>query len=425
MSLPAIHVEHLSKRYRIGSRQQAHTTLVDALSDAMARPLRTAAAWWGGHAADPSDEEVWALRDISFDVSVGEVVGIVGRNGAGKSTLLKILSRITEPTEGFAGLCGRVGSLLEVGTGFHPELTGRENVFLNGAILGMRRAEIREKFDEIVEFSGVGRFLDTPVKFYSSGMYMRLAFSVAAHLEPEILLVDEVLAVGDAAFQTKCLGKMGEVAREGRTVVFVSHNTAAVRTLCPRAILLDEGRVAMDGDAQSVVMEYLARSRRQEEVPLGERTDRVGTGRLRFTDARFMDEAGRPVTETMTGRSLTIEAAYEIEPGLDEAELIVSVSLWDALDNLVLLFASDEMGVKLRHLGRPGKIVVQIPRLLLRGGSYALKLFASHRTTEPENFCDSIERAASLTVLPGDHWSSGRTNRAGAYCVLDGTMSNE
>lgn len=242
----AIKVENLSKKYVIGAAQERQDTLRDWLV-AAGRSLRR---------RPTAENEFWALRDVSFEVQRGEVVGVIGRNGAGKSTLLKILSRITEPTSGRAYINGRVGSLLEVGTGFHPELTGRENIFLNGAILGMRRTEIARKFDEIVAFAEIEKFLDTPVKRYSSGMYVRLAFAVAAHLEPEILLVDEVLAVGDAAFQKKCLGKMGDVAKEGRTVLFVSHNMTAVNTLCQRALLLSLGRVICDGLSQDAINKY-------------------------------------------------------------------------------------------------------------------------------------------------------------------------
>jgi lipopolysaccharide transport system ATP-binding protein len=247
----SIRVEGLGKRYRIGALQQRHDTLRDALAGTVRGLARR------GTAAGGSDESIWALKDVSFELKRGEVVGIIGRNGAGKSTLLKILSRITRPTEGYAEVAGRVGSLLEVGTGFHPELTGRENIYLNGAILGMRKTEIERKFDEIVAFAEVESFLDTPVKHYSSGMYVRLAFAVAAHLEPEILLVDEVLAVGDVAFQKKCLGKMGEVTGEGRTVLFVSHNMVSVQSLCRRAFWLDRGAVAQVGPVPAVIGSYL------------------------------------------------------------------------------------------------------------------------------------------------------------------------
>jgi lipopolysaccharide transport system ATP-binding protein len=264
MSGVALRARGLSKRYRIGASQARYKTFRESLTEAVTAPVqRAAAALAGAMGRGPrrvaeDEAHVWALADVSFTIAEGEVVGIVGRNGAGKSTLLKILSRITEPTAGEAAILGRVGSLLEVGTGFHPELTGRENIFLNGAILGMRHREIRRKFDEIVAFSEVEKFIDTPMKHYSTGMYMRLAFSVAAHLEPDILLVDEVLAVGDAAFQKKCLGKMGDVAREGRTVLFVSHQMNTIRKLCGRCLWLDGGKLRMDGPTVHVVSGYEA-----------------------------------------------------------------------------------------------------------------------------------------------------------------------
>jgi len=247
-----IQVRGLSKRYRIGAQRARYGSLRESLTTWARQPFHAV-----GKKRGLRQPTIWALKDVTFDVMPGEVLGVIGRNGAGKSTLLRVLSRITEPTEGEVDLFGRVGSLLEVGTGFHPELTGRENIFLNGAILGMTRAEIGRKFDEIVAFAEIEQFLDTAVKHYSSGMYVRLAFSVAAHLEPEILLVDEVLAVGDAGFQKKCLGKMGDVARDGRTVFFVSHNMAAIRTLCSRAILVEVGRLTHDGEADGVVDAYL------------------------------------------------------------------------------------------------------------------------------------------------------------------------
>ena len=248
--IPAIRVSHLSKQYNLGGPQEPYHTLRDAIVNSLKAPMKVF------HKAPPM-EGFWALKDVSFEVEPGEVVGIIGRNGAGKSTLLKILSRITSPTEGTVELHGRVGSLLEVGTGFHPELTGRENIYLSGSILGMKRREIDAKLDEIVKFSEIEKFLDTPVKRYSSGMYVRLAFAVAAHLEPEILLVDEVLAVGDAAFQKKCLGKMGDVAKEGRTVLFVSHNMGAINTLCPKGALFENGRLVRFGPSNEIIGNYL------------------------------------------------------------------------------------------------------------------------------------------------------------------------
>lgn len=245
----AIRVRNLGKKYILGGHQEQYLTMRDAIVNSVKAPFRR-------FNQTPPEDGFWALKDVSFDVQQGDVVGIIGRNGAGKSTLLKILSRITAPTEGTVELHGRVGSLLEVGTGFHPEMTGRENIFLNGSILGMKKTEIEQKFDEIVKFAEIDKFLDTPVKRYSSGMYVRLAFAVAAHLEPEILVVDEVLAVGDAAFQKKCLGKMGEVAKEGRTVLFVSHNMKAVSGLCNKAILIDKGKILNEGSTGTIIQEY-------------------------------------------------------------------------------------------------------------------------------------------------------------------------
>jgi lipopolysaccharide transport system ATP-binding protein len=273
-SEPVIAIEGLSKRYRIGGERDSYPTLREAFSRAVSAPVSRLRRG----VARPRTSELWALKDLSMEIAGGEVVGFIGRNGAGKSTLLKILSRITDPTEGRAELRGRIGSLLEVGTGFHPELTGRENIGLNGAILGMSRAEIRKRFDAIVDFSEISAFLDTPVKRYSTGMYVRLAFAVAAHLEPEILIVDEVLAVGDAAFQQKCLSKMGEVAGEGRTVLFVSHNMAVIQALCRRAVFLDHGKAVADGSVDQVVGTYLRSLERSASQDLLEREDRDPRG---------------------------------------------------------------------------------------------------------------------------------------------------
>src|SRR3989442_790376 len=258
----------------------------------------------------PASDAFWALRDVSFEVRQGEALGVIGRNGAGKSTLLKILSRITEPTAGSVTLHGRVGSLLEIGTGFHSELTGRENIFLNGAVLGMRRAEIQRKFDEIVAFAEVERFLDTPVKHYSTGMYLRLAFAVAAHLEPEILLVDEVLAVGDAAFQKKCLGKMGDITEKGRTVIFVSHNMGAVASLCQTGLVLDAGRIRFAGPFTEAAQPYLGQLSRAHELPLWLRHDRAGTGEVKLTGFRLGSETGEPVDSIRNGHTARLVFDY-------------------------------------------------------------------------------------------------------------------
>ncbi len=308
MAQVALRVQNLGKQYRLGSGGPGYDTLADALL----RLARLPSRWMGRGAPSTAPKTFWPLRSVSFEVSAGDVVGVVGRNGAGKSTLLKILSGVTDPTEGWAAVWGTMGALLEVGTGFHPELTGRENVFLNGAILGMKRAEVTSKFDEIVSFSGIERFIDTPAKHYSSGMYMRLAFAVAAHLETRILLVDEVLAVGDAEFQRKCLQKMEQVGTQGRAVLFVSHDMAAVTRLCSRAILLDQGRVVADGPAAGVVHQYLhggsmhgAAVRewpRIEEAP----GDRVA----RLRAVRVLDESGRPAPEIDIRRPVRIEVEF-------------------------------------------------------------------------------------------------------------------
>ena len=320
MSDLAIRAEGLGKRYRLGTREP-YRTLRETLPGLLAAPLRglQRAVSPGGEGKtrpDRDDGYIWALKDVSFEVRRGEVVGIIGRNGAGKSTLLKILARITEPTEGRAEIYGRVGSLLEVGTGFHPELTGRENIYLSGALLGMKRQEIDRRFDEIVEFAEIGPFLDTPVKRYSSGMYVRLAFAVAAHLEPEILLVDEVLAVGDAAFQKKCLGKMGEVAREGRTVLFVSHNFGAIRSLCGRAFLFDSGRISLAGHSSEVISGYLEAVLRDEpkkgEISWFDRNDAPGCGELVLRSIKLIDRSGHVSWVFQPDESIKVEICYEV-----------------------------------------------------------------------------------------------------------------
>lgn len=309
MSRSAIRAEALSKRYRIGE-QTGYSMLRESLVNAAMAPFRRKR---GPTPSLQADEHIWALRNVSFEIAPGEVVGVIGRNGAGKTTLLKILSRITQPTEGAADVWGRVGSLLEVGTGFHPELTGRENVRLNGAILGMRRSEVERKFDEIVAFAGVERFIDTPVKRYSSGMQVRLAFAVAAHLEPDILLVDEVLAVGDAEFQQRCIGRMEDVSAAGRTVVFISHSMPAVLRLCPRVILLDRGGVVADGDARDVIRTYLesglgtSAERRWDDA-----ADAPGDDIVRLRAVRVVDDRGHTSEQIDITRPVAIEVEYRL-----------------------------------------------------------------------------------------------------------------
>lgn len=305
---PIVRVENLGKQYKIGAPRSPHGSLRDALTGVFRSPLKSLR-----RASGSKEETMWALQDVSFEVEPGEVVGIIGRNGAGKSTLLKLLSRITEPSTGRIELYGRVASLLEVGTGFNPELTGRENIYLNGAILGMSRAEIRRNFEEIVDFSEVERFIDTPVKHYSSGMYMRLAFAIAAHLEPEILIVDEVLSVGDASFQKKCLNKMEDVGQEGRTVLFVSHDVSAVTRLCPRSILLDGGKVSRDGPSEEVVGAYLGSDKgttAEREWPNLDEAPGSEVARLRAV--RVCDEDGRVADVADIRRPVALEVEYQV-----------------------------------------------------------------------------------------------------------------
>jgi lipopolysaccharide transport system ATP-binding protein len=355
----AIRVEGLGKRYRLGERQ-AYRALRDVLGDALKAPARLIAG--NGHAPSASAPGfLWALDDVSLDVRAGEVVGLIGRNGSGKTTLLKILSRITRPTRGRAEVYGRVGSLLEVGTGFHAELTGRENTFLNGAILGMSKREIARKFDEIVAFAEIERFIDTPVKHYSSGMYVRLAFSVAAHLEPEILLVDEVLAVGDLSFQKKCLGKMNEVAQRGRTVVFVSHQMNQIRRLCGRVALLDAGRVVTSGPTAEVIAQYEAATLSGAARGNG---DCTAQSKARFLRWEIAEPRSEPANFVTAPGPVRVKFTVEVRERLRAGQL--SIALFTAGSDLVWAWASEKTELE------PGMhdLLVRFPYLPLRPGSY-------------------------------------------------------
>ena len=392
---PIIEVRGLSKRYTIGEKRRRYGSLRESLGEWGRAPLRALTRI--GKGAAP---HIWALKDVSFDIMPGEAVGIIGRNGAGKSTLLKVLTRITEPTEGEARLWGRVGSLLEVGSGFHPELSGRENVYLNGAILGMRKAEIDRKFDEIVAFAELEKFIDTSVKHYSSGMYMRLAFSVAAHLEPEILLVDEVLAVGDAAFQEKCLGKMDDVTKQGRTVLFVSHNLGAVANLCTRAILLVGGRKHLEGASHDAVSAYIALGREQS----GERlwpdpSQAPGNDRIRLRSVRVLSD-GEITADTAIDRPITIEVQYwNSKPGV---RITTSIHLFDQLGTTVLATANMDSAnlVRDQWFGRPHPIGLfaarcEIPGNLLNTGRYSVDAIV---LTDVTNWEASAKEAVSFAV---------------------------
>ena len=409
LTTPAIRVDGLGKQYQLGTRA-THRTLREALMAGVRGAARSLSPGRGPRQPD----RFWALRDVSFDVAHGDVVGVIGRNGSGKSTLLKILSRIVEPSAGVVELQGRVGSLLEVGTGFHPDLTGRENVFLSGAILGMRRTEITDKSDEIVDFAEVERFIDTPVKHYSSGMYMRLAFSVAAHLEPDILVVDEVLAVGDAAFQKKCLGKMGTVARHGRTVMFVSHNMGAVVSLCSRALLLDAGRLVLDSDPISAAAQYQATltsaPARTTDLATAEH---FGTGKARFVSLRLLPERRDGTLREMMypGSRLRVETIIKAEAPVESAN--VGITIYDA-SGYRLVDANTAMQGRFVSLapGDEARVEFLLDDLRLKPGTYLVGLWMGRTNAED---IDGILYAATLDVEPDPQELRHSEQFPGAY----------
>lgn len=386
----AVDVEGLSKRYTLGrTEQHGYRTLRDALAGLWRRGSRVAAA----------QPDLWALRDVSFQVAEGEALGIIGHNGAGKSTLLKILARVTEPSAGRARLRGRVASLLEVGTGFHPELTGRENVFLNGAMLGMTRAEVRRAFDDIVAFADVARFLDTPVKRYSSGMYLRLAFAVAAHLTPELLIVDEVLAVGDHEFQRRCLGRMSAVAQAGRTVLFVSHNLRALEELCPRTLLLRQGQVAALGPSRDVVAGYIARRAGEAQGDLSAFVDRDGSGRARLLRVEVLEpELDRALAPVGFCRPFRVRLHYEAHERLAGAAL--GLALLNERDERLFVSATDEVALALPALEGRGAVdcVVQAPNVL--PGTYRLEAWILDPIAA--DYADHVRGVARLEIVVGD-----------------------
>ena len=404
-SLAAVRTEGLGKRYRIGAPSLRHGTLREAIMSAAAAPLRNLGQLRAltSFERDATDT-IWALRDFSFEVREGEVVGIIGRNGAGKSTLLKLLSRITEPTVGFGEIYGRVGSLLEVGTGFHKELTGRDNIYLSGSILGMDRGYIDRRFDEIVEFAGIGPFLDTPVKRYSSGMYLRLAFAVAAHLEPDVLIVDEVLAVGDAEFQQKCLGRMNEVAREGRTVLFVSHNLGAIQRLCTRAVLLEGGRLGYDGDTVESVRRYLA-SGGSEAPPVQwfdlSSAPHGGSGLARFVAVRYSGPDAMVDFRPCPGAPL--EITVRIRASAPIPRVTIGFTLSDHFGTPLTSGSTTASGWKGSVPEGPSTWRFRIYSLPLRPGTYQLGLWLC----DPLQTHDRIYPALGLEVFD-------RQNRASA-----------
>lgn len=409
MSDTVIRVENLSKKYVLGQqKQEGYTTLRDSISNG-AKGLLKPFQQNKPKVSAPSSEEFWALKDVSFEIKQGDRVGIIGRNGAGKSTLLKILSRITEPTKGSIHIKGRVASLLEVGTGFHPELTGRENISLNGAILGMSKAEITRKFDEIIAFAEVEKFLDTPVKRYSSGMYVRLAFSVAAHLEPEILIVDEVLAVGDSQFQKKCLGKMDAVSKEGRTILFVSHNMAAMRSLCSRAIFLKLGQLLLDTDVEGAISTYLSEDDSSEACIIWNEKNAPQTSVIRFIEAYMLNENNENTLNFDCRKEFSINIKYEI------LEVTNNLKIGFFIQNSegVSICGSTDYDSRTMAVTQPGiyESRCEFPGYILNTGKYSVQLGADYTSNSEKpiltSFClgftieDMEGHGSSSSALPG------------------------
>ena len=412
----AISIRGLSKAYVISHRSNGsrsrRPTFRDVVMDRIRHPLRAAGR-----------EAFWALKDVSFDVKEGDVVGIIGRNGAGKSTLLKILSRITKPTSGEIDIYGRIGSLLEVGTGFNPELTGRENIYLNGAILGMRRAEVRKQFDAIVAFSEIDKFLDTPVKRYSSGMYVRLAFAVAAHLRSEILIVDEVLAVGDAEFQKKCLGKMGEVAGTGRTILFVSHNMAAIENLCGSAVLLHGGSVLTKGPCKAVIATYL-----EHVLPssiasnaLAERKDRSGNGAVRLVSFHIEDENRVRVAAARSGSTLALVLGFNC-PGNPPANVDIGISFSSRQDQMLFVLYASYVKQTFRAAPGRGEFRCVIPKLPLTPGRYTVGARVTAGNDEADWPWNGV---GMIDVEGGDFYGTGHRGFEGAPFLVSGEWSIE
>lgn len=399
----AIKVEHLGKRYKIGAKQEAYRTLRSTVTDVVTAPFRRRNRTGDPGCQAAESSHIWAMKDASFEINRGEIVGIIGRNGAGKSTLLKLLSRITEPTTGYADIHGRVGSLLEVGTGFHPELSGRENIYLNGAILGMRKVEIDQKFDEMVAFAEIDRFIDTPVKHYSSGMYLRLAFAVAAHLDQDILLVDEVLAVGDFAFQAKCLGRMQAVGREDRTIVLVTHNMAVVSQLCHRVILLEGGRVAAEGSPRTILERYLKSTKAGVCEWIREAGTFANHG-MAIRSLKMYGQDGDSFEEVPSNHSYHVEVTYEVLTEHMQGRIVLEV---ETVEGVIILATTDcDSKHGMDRPRAPGTYTARctFPPHLLAPGTYYLTAAASQTQRVewdrvPRAIAFRISRIGSLSLV--------------------------
>ena len=385
---PIIEIQHISKKFRLDHRGVAYLSLRDKLTNLFNRTPK---------------EDFWALNDVDFNVQPGEALGIIGRNGAGKSTLLKILSRITPPTQGRIISRGRMASLLEVGTGFHSELTGRENIFMNGSILGMKKNEITSKFDEIVDFSGIEKFLDTQLKHYSSGMQLRLAFAVAAHLEPEILIIDEVLAVGDAEFQRKCMNKMNDVVSQGRTLLLVSHNLESIATMCKHGVLLDRGKVVACGPIHEVLSTYQKSVSKDSSISVGERTDRSGNGVLRFKSVYLADEKGTAISTVFTGQSCQFVIEFE-NKARNEARFQLDIGVTTLFDEKVAWFSTSLMKEDTKLFQQVGQASLHVNDFPLMPGTYRLTLFCRC----DGEISDWVSNAVQFQVEPGDFFGSGK-----------------
>jgi len=410
--MPIISVKNLGKKYNITHQRGGYISLRDVLTNIFKNPFKFAKSKAKEVMGLATKEEFWALSDVNFQIEKGEVVGVIGKNGAGKSTLLKILSQITPPTTGEIRIEGRVGSLLEVGTGFHPELSGRENILLNGAILGMSKREVVKKFDAIVEFAGIQKFLDTPVKYYSSGMYVRLAFSVAAHMEPEILIVDEVLAVGDAEFQKKCLGKMEEVTnQEGRTIIFVSHNMDAIRTLCRRCILLEEGKVKMIGETDKVIREYISVNAASSSAEISDRQHVRGNRTAIIKKVAIMDEKNELKNSFAINEPLQIEAGFEVTaPDMD-------YSFWILFSDsegrhIVSSFQKDVALIKKPSSGNH-ILSIAIKNLGLLPGRYSITMGIFMHTGMGVEFADWVEYCLAFDITSSFYDGSPFDSRLG------------